>query len=163
MARDDTVKVVASNRRARHDYQILDRIEAGLVLEGSEVKSLREGKAHLKDSFAHYRDGELWLVGAYIAPYEFSRDGGHDPERTRKLLLSRREIDRLGSKLAEQGLTLVPLDLHFRSGRVKVELGLARGKRTIDKRETIKQRDQEREMERAMRARNRNPRSQGSS
>lgn len=151
MAGDDSVKVVASNRKARYDYRILDQFEAGLVLEGSEVKSLREGKAHLKDSFAHIRDGEVWLVGAYIAPYEFSREGGHDPERTRKLLLSRREIDRLGSQLAEQGLTLIPLDLHFRAGRVKVELGLAKGKRTIDKRETIKERDQLREMARALR------------
>lgn len=151
MSGDGSVKVVASNRKARHDYQILDQFEAGLVLEGSEVKSLREGKAHLKDSFAHIRDGEVWLVGAYIAPYEFSREGGHDPERTRKLLMGRREIDRLASKLAEQGLTLIPLDLHFRAGRVKVELGLGRGKRTIDKRETIKERDQQREMERALR------------
>jgi SsrA-binding protein len=147
----DGVKVVASNRRARFDYEILDRFEAGVVLEGSEVKSLREGRAQLKDSYAHIRGGEVWLVGAYIAPYEFSRGGGHDPERTRKLLLQRRQIDRLASRLAEQGLTLVPLDIHFRAGRVKVELGLAKGKRTIDKRETIKARDQQREMDRALR------------
>lgn len=154
-AKAEGVKVVASNRRARYDYQILDRFEAGLVLEGSEVKSLRAGKAQLKDSFAHIRDGEVWLVGAYIAPYDFSRGGGHEPERTRKLLLQRRQIDRLASKLAEQGLTLVPLDIHFRAGRVKVELGLAKGKRTIDKRETIKARDQQREIDRAVRKRSR--------
>jgi len=147
------IKVVASNRRARHDYEILDQVEAGLVLEGSEVKSLREGKAQLKDSFAHIRDGEAFLIGAYIAPYNFSRGGGHEPERTRKLLLNRREIDRLGARVAEQGLTLIPLDLHFRSGRVKVNLGLARGKNTIDKRDTLKERDQKREMERAMKKR----------
>ena len=153
MAEKGDIKVVASNRRARHDYEILDQVEAGLVLEGSEVKSLREGKAQLKDSFAHIRDGEAFLIGAYIAPYDFSRDGGHDPERTRKLLLNRREIDRLGARVAEQGLTLIPLDLHFRSGRVKVNLGLARGKNTIDKRDTLKERDQKREMERAMKKR----------
>ena len=154
-AKAEGVKVVASNRRARYDYQILDRFEAGLVLEGSEVKSLRAGKAQLKDSFAHIRDGEVWLVGAYIGPYDFSRGGGHEPERTRKLLLQRRQIDRLASRLAEQGLTLVPLDIHFRAGRVKVELGLAKGKRTIDKRETIKARDQQREIDRAVRKRSR--------
>ena len=156
MAEKDGVKVVASNRRARHDYEILDQVEAGMVLDGSEVKSLREGKAQLKDSFAHIRDGEVFLVGAYIAPYTFSRGGGHEPERTRKLLLNRREIDRLGARVAEQGLTLIPLDVHFRSGKVKVNLGLARGKNTIDKRETLKERDQKREMERAMK-RNRRP------
>lgn len=153
MAEKPDVKVVASNRRARHDYEILDQVEAGLVLDGSEVKSLREGKAQLKDSFAHIRDGEAFLVGAYIAPYDFSRGGGHEPERTRKLLLNRREIDRLGARVAEQGLTLIPLDLHFRSGKAKVNLGLARGKNTIDKRETLKERDQKREMERAMKKR----------
>jgi SsrA-binding protein len=155
MAVEKSVKVVASNRRARRDYHILDQFEAGLVLEGSEVKSLREGKAQLKDSFAHIRDGEVWLVGVYIAPYEFSRAGGHEPERTRKLLMNRREIDRLGSKVAEQGLTLIPLDLHFRGGKVKVALGLAKGKSNIDKRETIKERDHQREMERALKTRNR--------
>ena len=153
MAEKGDVKVVASNRRARHDYEILDQVEAGLVLDGSEVKSLREGKAQLKDSFAHIRDGEAFLVGAYIAPYDFSRGGGHEPERTRKLLLNRREIVRLGARVAEQGLTLIPLDLHFRSGKAKVNLGLARGKNTIDKRDTLKERDQKREMERAMKTR----------
>ena len=147
------MKVVASNRRARHDYEILDTFEAGLALEGSEVKSIREGKVVLKDSFAHVRDGEVWLVGTYIAPYEFSRGGGHEPERTRKLLLHRREIARINAKLGEQGLTLVPLRIYLKDGRAKVELGLGRGKRTIDKRETIKERDQQREIERALRRR----------
>jgi len=153
MAEKSDIKVVASNRRARHDYEILDQVEAGVVLEGSEVKSLRDGKAQLKDSFAHIRDGEVFLVGVFIAPYTFSRGGGHEPERTRKLLLNRREIARLGARVAEQGLTLIPLDLHFRSGKIKVNLGLARGKNTIDKRDTLKERDQKREMERAMKRR----------
>lgn len=144
------VKVIASNRRARFDYEILDTYEAGVVLEGSEVKSARDGKAQLKDSFAHIRDGEIFLVGSYIGPYAFARGGGHEPERTRKLLLQRRQIDRLGSELAEKGLTLVPLRLYFKDGKVKVELGLARGKRTIDKREVQKERDQQREMDRAL-------------
>ncbi|MEX0947055.1 MAG: SsrA-binding protein SmpB, partial [Acidimicrobiia bacterium] len=117
------------------------------------VKSIREGKVVLKDSFAHVRDGEVWLVGTYIAPYEFSRGGGHDPERTRKLLLHRREIERINAKLGEQGLTLVPLQIYLKDGKAKVELGLGRGKRTIDKREAIKERDQQREIERALRRR----------
>lgn len=145
-----TVKVIATNRRASFDYEIIDRYEAGLVLEGSEVKSLREGKANLKDSFALVREGEAFLVGAYIAPYPFSRGGGHDPERTRKLLLHRRQIDQIAGQLAEKGLTLVPIRLYFKEGKAKVELGLARGKRTVDKRRTIREREQRREMERAM-------------
>jgi SsrA-binding protein len=147
------VKTITTNRRARHDYEILDRFEAGLVLEGSEVKSLRAGQAQLKDSYAAVRDGEVWLVGAYIAPYSFSRQGGHEPERTRKLLMSRREIDRISSRLAEQGLSLVPLSLYFKAGRAKVELGLGRGRRTIDKRAAVKEREQKREMDRAARRR----------
>lgn len=145
------IQVVATNRRARHDYEIIDDFEAGIVLTGSEVKSLRAGKANLKDSFAHVRDGEVWLVGAYIAPYSFSREGGHDPERTRKLLLHRREIDRIAGTLAEKGLTLVPMRLYFKDGKAKVQIGLARGKRTVDKRADIKKREHEREMERARR------------
>lgn len=150
-----STKVVTTNRRARHDYDIFDRFEAGIVLQGSEVKSLREGKANLKDSFAHVKDGEVWLVGAYIAPYAYARGGGHDPERTRKLLLHRREIDRIAGKLAEQGLTLVPLSIYFKEGKAKVELGLGRGRRTVDKRHAIKEREQKREMERALRRRGR--------
>ncbi len=145
------MKVVTTNRRARHDYEILDRFEAGMVLLGSEVKSLRQGHANLKDSFAYVKDGEVWLVGAYIAPYSFSRGGGHDPERPRKLLLHRREIDRIAGKLAEQGLTLVPLSIYFKDGKAKVELGLARGRRTVDKRRALREREQRREMERALR------------
>jgi SsrA-binding protein len=145
------IKVVTTNRRATHDYQILERFEAGMVLEGSEVKSLREGKANLKDSFAWVKRGEVFLVGAYIAPYSFSRDGGHLPERDRKLLLHRREIDHIASKLAEKGLTLIPMKLYFKDGTVKAELGLGRGKNTVDKRQSLKERESKREMQRALR------------
>lgn len=150
---DPNTKTVATNRRAHHDFEILETFEAGLVLEGSEVKSLRDGKANLKDAFAQVKAGEVWLVGMYVAPYSFSRGGGHDPERTRKLLMQRREIDRMAGKLAEQGLTLVPLRLYFREGRAKVEIGLARGRRTVDKRQAIREREQRREMERGLRRR----------
>ena len=146
---DPAVKTVATNRKARHEYEIIETIEAGLVLEGSEVKSLRDGRANIKDAFAHVKDGEDFVVGLYIAPYSFSRGGGHEPERTRKLLLKRREIDRLAGKLAERGLTLIPLRLYFREGLAKIELGLGRGRRTVDKRHAIREREQRREMERA--------------
>jgi SsrA-binding protein len=145
------LKVVASNRKARHDYEILDTYEAGLVLRGSEVKSLRDGKATIKDSFAHVKDGEVFLVGLYIGPHGFSRDGGHSPERTRKLLLNRREIDRIAGKLAERGLTLVPLQIYFKDGKAKLELGLGRGKTSVDKRHTLRDKEQKREMDRAAR------------
>jgi SsrA-binding protein len=148
-------KNITTNRRARHQYEIIDTFEAGIVLQGSEVKSLRDGKANLKDSFGHIRDGEAFLVGCYIAPYSFSRSGGHDPERTRKLLLHRREIDRITGMVAERGLTLVPLRMYFKDGMAKVELGLAKGRRTVDKRRAIKEREQKREMERAVRAHHR--------
>lgn len=147
------MKVITTNRRARHDFDIVERIEAGLVLEGSEVKSLREGKADLKDSYATVRDREMWLVGAYIAPYSFARGGGHEPDRSRKLLLSRRQIDRLSAQVAEKGLTLVPLQLYFKDGKAKLEIGLAKGRRTLDKREELKKRDQQREIERHLRQR----------
>ncbi len=142
-------KIVTQNRRARHDYEIVDTYEAGLVLVGSEVKSLRAGNANLKDSFVHIADGEAWLVGAYIAPYAFSRLGGHDPERRRKLLLHAREIERLRAALAEKGLSLVPLSLYFTKGKAKVELALGRGRRQYDKRQAIKAKDQKKEMQRA--------------
>ena len=148
-------KVVASNRKARHDYEILETFEAGMVLHGSEVKSLREGKATIKDSFAHVKDGEVFLVGLYIGPHGFSREGGHPPERTRKLLLNRREIDRIAGKLAERGLTLVPLQIYFKDGKAKLELGLGRGKTSFDKRHTLREREQKREMDRAVRRRSR--------
>jgi SsrA-binding protein len=146
-------RTVATNRRARFDYEILETFEAGVSLVGSEVKSLRSGKADLKDSYAAVEKREMWLHGVRISPYEFARDGGHDPERSRKLLLHRAEIDRIGAKLAEKGLTLVPMRMYFKEGKVKVELGLARGKAQRDKRETIKQREANREMERVVRHR----------
>lgn len=149
------MKVVTTNRRARHDHEILETYEAGMVLVGSEVKSLRDGNANLKDSYAVVRDGELWLVGCHIAPYAFSRLGGHEPERDRKLLLHRREIDRVASKLAERGLTLIPLKIYFKDGKAKIELGLGRGKRAYDKRQTLKAKEQKREMDRALRHRGR--------
>ena len=142
-------KVVASNRQARYNYEILDTFEAGIVLRGSEVKSLRAGHVQLKDSYADIREGEVWLVNAHISPYSFAEGGGHDPERQRKLLLHRREIDRLFGRIREEGLTLVPMQLYFSDGKAKVELGLGKGKRRHDKRRTIVERQQKREMARA--------------
>ncbi|MCL1595541.1 MAG: SsrA-binding protein SmpB [Actinomycetia bacterium] len=142
-------KAVATNRKARFNYEILDTFEAGMVLRGSEVKSLRAGSVQLKDSYATIRNGEVWLENVHIAPYSFAESGGHEPERPRKLLLHRREIDRLFGKIREEGLTLVPLTIYFVSGRAKVELGLARGKRPHDKRRSIVERQQKREMARA--------------
>lgn len=149
------MKAITTNRAARRNYEILDQYEAGIVLTGSEVKSLRAGNANLKDSFVHIRRGEAFLVNAHIAPYPMARDGGHEPERPRKLLLHKREIERLGSKLAEQGLSLIPLQMYWKDGRAKVELGLGKGRRAYDKRQAIKKRDQDREVERALRQQNR--------
>jgi SsrA-binding protein len=145
-------RTIATNRRARHEYEILENIEAGLVLRGTEVKSLREGHITFKDSFATIRNTEAWLVGCHISPYSHGTDANHEPERDRKLLLKRREIARLSGKVAERGLTLVPLRLYFKSGRVKVELGLARGKKLHDKRSALREREVRREMDRAARA-----------
>jgi SsrA-binding protein len=147
------VGLVASNRRALHDYEILEKVEAGLVLLGPEVKSLREGRANLSDSYAVLRRGEAYLVNAHVSPYAQASRENPDPRRERKLLLNRSEIRRLAGKVAERGLTLVPLSLYFKNGRAKVELGLARGKRVYDKRQTLKRREQEREIERAVRDR----------
>lgn len=152
-ASDGGVRTVATNRKARRNYTILDTYEAGLVLVGSEVKSLREGKMELKDSYGDIKRGEAFLVGAYIGPYDFAHEGGHDPERERKLLLHRREIDRIAGQLAEKGLTLVPLQVYFKDGKAKIELALARGKSTVDKRHTLRDREHAREMERATRRR----------
>jgi SsrA-binding protein len=145
------VKVVATNRRARRNYSVVETYEAGMVLVGSEVKSLRAGKLELKDSYAHVDHGEVFLVGAHISPYDFAHEGGHDPERERKLLLHRREIDRIAGALAQKGLTLVPLQVYFKEGKAKVELGLGKGKTTFDKRHTLREREHAREMERATR------------
>ena len=144
-------KVVATNRKARHDFEIMDTFECGLVLRGSEVKSLRDAQVQLKDAYADIRDGEVWLERAHIAPYGFAAGGGHDPERPRKLLLHRREIDRLIGKVNEVGLTLVPLQIYFKEGKAKVELALAKGRRSYDKRQKIRERMERREMERAKR------------
>ena len=146
-------KLIADNRRARHDYHLLDRYEAGLVLTGTEVKSLRAGKADLNRAFGDLRDGELFLVGAHIPEYAQGNLANHDPDRERKLLLHRREIDQLAGKVAEKGLTLVPTRLYWKNGRAKVELALARGKDVRDKRRTIADRDAKRQMERALKSR----------
>jgi SsrA-binding protein len=144
--------VVATNRRARFDYEIVDTFEAGLVLTGPEVKSLRDARANLGDAFATAHRGEMWLEKLHISPYEpATRANPSDPQRRRKLLLHRHEIDRLDGRIAEKGLTLIPLTLYFRGGRAKVELALARGKHRHDKRETIRRREQDRETQRAMR------------
>lgn len=146
-------KLIARNRRAQHDYEILDRIEAGLALLGPEVKSLRAGRANLSDAYGTIRHREAFLVNAHISPYKEAGRDNPDPRRERKLLLHRAEIDRLRGKLAERGLTLIPLSLYFVDGRAKVELGLARGRRKGDKREAIRQREERREIDRAMRRR----------
>jgi len=146
-------KLIADNRRARHDYHLLDRLEAGLVLTGTEVKSLRAGRATLAQAWADIRDGEAWLQGAEIATYDHGNTSNHDPTRARKLLLHRREIDRLYGQLREKGLTVVPTKLYFKDGRVKVELALAKGKDVRDKRRTLVERDAKRQMERALKAR----------
>ena len=145
--------VIARNRRARHDYHIEDVVEAGIVLTGTEVKSLRAGRASLTDGFAQISDGEMWLHGVHIPEYAQGTWTNHEPRRPRKLLLHRKEIDRLASEVAERGFTLVPLSLYFSGGRAKVELALARGKRTYDKRQDLAQRDAAREVQRAHRRR----------
>lgn len=153
MPRQQGTKLIAENRRARHDYELLDRFEAGIVLHGSEVKSLRAGHAQLGGAYAEVRDGEVWLVGVQISEYPQSGAFGHLPERDRKLLLRRREIDQLIGKTAERGLTLVPTRLYFRDGRAKVEIALARGKARADRRREIARRDADREIQRAMKSR----------
>ena len=145
--------LIAENRRARHDYDLLERVEAGIVLSGSEVKSAREGGVQLAQAYADIREGEAWLVGASIAEYVQSGTFGHQPERDRKLLLHRREIDSLYGKVRERGLTLVPTRMYFKEGRVKVELALARGRERHDKRRAVATREMQREMERALRRR----------
>jgi SsrA-binding protein len=151
--REQGIKVIARNRRARHEYHIEDTIEAGLVLTGTEVKSLRAGRASLTEAFAQISGDELWLHGLHIPEYAQGTWTNHDPRRTRKLLLHRKEIDRLASQVAERGFTIVPLSLYFSGGKAKVELALARGKRTYDKRHDLARRDAAREVDRALRRR----------
>jgi len=146
---DEGEKTVASNRRARHDYELLDRFECGIRLTGDEVKSLRGGRASLADCYARVRDGELWLEGMHVPPYEQGDKRTHLPLRPRKLLLHRREIDEIARAVNEKGLSLVPLRVYFVHGLAKVELALARGKRRYEKRQSIAKREAQREMERA--------------
>lgn len=143
-------RVLCSNRKAYHDYHIEESIEAGIELKGTEIKSLREGKANLKDSYAVLKDGEVFLLGCHISPYSHGNIFNHDPLRTRKLLLRREEIKRLAGKVTQRGFTLIPLKIYLNKGRAKVEIALARGKKLFDKREAIKEKDLRRESEKAL-------------
>lgn len=149
----EPVKVMAVNRRATHDYFIDDRVEAGLVLTGTEIKSIREGRVNLQEGYARIVDGEAWLTNVHIAPYEQGNRYNHEPLRDRKLLLHRDEINTLVGRVRQRGYTLVPLQLYLKHGKAKVELGLARGKREFDKRESIAKREAQREIDRHLRAR----------
>ena len=146
-------KLIVDNRRARHDYHLLDRVEAGVVLSGTEVKSLRTGQATLQQAYAEVREGEAWLNGLHIPEYTQGNRSNHDPDRPRKLLLHRREIDRLYGQVREKGLTVVPTRLYFKDGRVKAEIALARGKELRDKRRTVADRDARRQIERELKSR----------
>ena len=148
MTRDDHVKIICKNRKAHFNFEIEDSFEAGIALLGSEVKSLRGGKANLSDSYGKFRGGEVFLVEAHISPYEQAGRQNHEPLRERKLLLHKKEIKKLLGKVSERGFSLIPLKMYFKNGKVKVEMALARGKKTYDKREAIKKKDQRREMER---------------
>jgi SsrA-binding protein len=151
MARQAGERTIVSNRRAFHDYNVEERFEAGMALVGSEVKSLRDGHASLGEAYAQVKDGEVWLVGASIEPYKQAGMGGHDRTRDRKLLLHRREITEIRDGTDRKGYTLVPLRLYFKDGRVKIELGLGRGKNVADKRQAMAERDAKREVDRALR------------
>ena len=153
MAAEQGTKIIARNKRARHDYMIEDVVEAGLVLTGTEVKSLRAGRASLTDGFGMITDSEAWLHGVHIPEYTQGTWTNHEPRRTRKLLLHRKEIERLARSTQERGLTLVPLSLYFKDGKAKIELGLARGKRSYDKRQDLAKRDAAREVDRELRRR----------
>jgi len=146
----DEVKNVAVNRKARHDYHILDTYEAGLVLKGTEVKSLREGKVSLRESFAQFENNELYIMNMHISPYAFGNIFNVNPKRKRKLLLHQREIDRLRGQVQEKGLSLVPLRMYFKRGHAKIELALAKGKKLYDKRRTLAEKDAQREVEREL-------------
>ena len=146
-----TITPIVTNRRARHDYEIVARFEAGIVLTGSEIKSVRAHRVQLQGAYARIKDGEVWLEDAHIAPYEHAGYSPHDPKRDRKLLLHRKEILRIQQLVGEQGLTLIPLSLYLKDGKAKVELGVARGLKRYDKREQIAERDVKRQMERALR------------
>jgi len=145
-----TMRPLARNRRARRDYELLDRLEAGIVLTGTEVKSARAGRVQLKDSYVEVRNGEAWLIGAHISPYDHGNRENHDPERTRKLLLHRREINRLLGATTRRGLTIIPLSVYLKDNHVKLELAVAQGRKLYDKREAKRRREQEREAEAAI-------------
>ncbi|MEK6795112.1 MAG: SsrA-binding protein SmpB [Spirochaetota bacterium] len=153
MAKQSGRMDIARNKKAYFDYEILDKYEAGIMLAGTEVKSLRKGSVVMKDSYAVFKGDELFLVNMHIAPYDFGNINNHDPDRSRKLLLHRAELKKLLGKVNERGLTIVPLNLYFLNNHVKVEIGLVRGKKLHDKRDTIKKRDMDRDMEREMRKR----------
>ena len=148
MSEQKHIKIIAENRKARHDYHIDEEFEAGMVLKGTEVKSLRLGQANLKDSYARIKNGEVFVHQMHINPYPFAYYDNHDPLRPRKLLLHKREIKRLYGKVNEKGLTLIPLKMYFKNGKAKISIALARGKRKYDKREAIRRREEQREMER---------------
>ena len=152
---DSGQKLIASNKKALHDYFVVQKIEAGLVLTGTELKSLRDGKAQLKDAYVIFKNDEAWLFGAHISPYTHGNLQNHDPERTRKLLLHRRELDKLKGQATEKGLSIVPLRLYFKGSRVKAEIAVVRGKKQYDKRETEKAREADREAAQAMKERRR--------
>jgi len=145
-----TIKVVATNRKAFHEYFISDTFEAGVALVGSEIKSIRAGRVSLQDGYVSFEQGEAWLVNVHIAQYDPASRQNHDPKRRRKLLLHRREIDRLAGKVQEKGFTVIPTRLYLKDGRAKVEIGLAKGKRLYDKREAIAKRDSQRQVDRAL-------------
>lgn len=144
----DKIKIVTTNRKAHHDYEILETIEAGIALKGTEVKSLRQGKVSIQDSYAIIKNGEVWLLNMHISPYEYGNIHNHDPLRDKKLLLHKHEIIRLATKVKERGLTLIPLKVYFKNGKAKVELALVRGKRKYEKKEDIAERDLYRELKR---------------
>jgi len=144
------VKVIATNRKAYHDYEVVESLEAGVILTGTEIKSIRQGQVNLRDGFALIRGDEVWLINVHIAPYAHGQRDNHEPKRERKLLLHRREIERLQGKISERGWTLAPLRLYLRNNRAKIELGLVRGKRQYDKREAIARRDSERDLQRIL-------------
>jgi SsrA-binding protein len=151
-------KLICNNKKAYHDYFIEEKLEAGMVLQGTEVKSLRSGKANLNDAFMQVRNGEAFLHNLHISPYDFGNRQNHDPDRNRKLLLHKKEIERMFSRIREQGYSAIPLRLYFKEGLVKVEIGLAKGKKLYDKREDLKKKDSQRELSQALKSRNRDTR-----
>jgi SsrA-binding protein len=151
MKEDKSIKIVAQNRKARHSYFIEEQYEAGMVLQGTEVKALREGRANIKDGYARIKDGEIYLMDVHISPYAFGNRSNHDPLRPRKLLMHSREIHRLTGKVKEKGFSLIPLSIYFSHGRAKVALALAKGKKLYDKREALKRKAMEKEVERSQR------------